>query len=114
MHDLELRACCARAGMSEAQTSHLLEMIADSPARRPGKAALRNVVPVLASQKNGRQVWMESHTVERLYAYQLEFDPSVLAYYSQVPCRGVERVKSEGKDTSPMRLPTSSSSGATL
>ena len=97
MHDLELRACCARAGMSEAQTSNLLEMIADSPARRPGKAALRNVVPVLASQKNGRQVWMESHTVERLYAYQLEFDPSVLAYYSQVPCRGVERVKSGGK-----------------
>lgn len=97
MHDLQLRACCGRAGMNEAQTSHLLEMIANSPARQPGKAALRNVVPVLASQKNGRQVWMESHTVERLYAYQLEFDPSVLAYYTQVPCRGIERVKAGGK-----------------
>ncbi|WOB51552.1 hypothetical protein NYR97_09465 [Xanthomonas hydrangeae] len=83
--------------MSEAQASHLLQMITDSPGRLPGGAALQNVVPLMASQKNGRPIWMESHTVERLYAYELEFDPSVLAYYSQVPCRGIERILPNGK-----------------
>ncbi|MFS8429327.1 transposase [Xanthomonas campestris pv. plantaginis] len=97
MHELELRACFERAALTGSQREHLLAMIAEAPSRRPGGAALNNVIAQFWSDKNRASIWIESHTVERLFAYELELDPSVLAYYSQIPCRGIERRNANGR-----------------
>jgi len=97
MHEVELRACFDRAGLTEDQKDHVLEMISESPSRQPGGAALDNVIVLMSSKKNRRSIWLESHTVERLYAYELEFDPSVIAYFTQVRCRGIERTGPDRK-----------------
>lgn len=97
MHELELRACFTRAGLNSVQQDHVVRMIADSPIRRLGKGALDNVVVQMWSQKNQSALWLESHTVERLFAYELEFDPDVVAYFTQVPCRAIERYSEQGR-----------------
>nr|NYT97657.1 transposase family protein [Stenotrophomonas sp. SbOxS2] len=97
MHELQLRACFERAALTGPQREHLLAMIAETPSRRPGGAALNNVIAQFWSDKNRAPIWIESHTVERLFAYELELDPTVLAYYSQIPCRGIERRNANGR-----------------
>lgn len=87
----------SRAGMSASSSQFIEKMVALSPARTPGRAALRNVVTRLASAKNRGPRTLESHTCELLCAYEMELDPTVLGYYAQVPCIGVHRSLPNGR-----------------
>lgn len=92
----ERRLIYTRAGMSEESIRHVERMVMGSPARTVGRAALNNVVSRIASRKNGRSRMLESHTIELVYAYELELDPSVIGYYTQVQCTRVERINDQG------------------
>lgn len=87
----------ARARISRDASRHIEGMVEGSPGRRPGKAALTNVVTRLHSRKNRATRVLESHTGELVFGYELELDPSVLGYYTQVPCRNVKRTLPNGR-----------------
>lgn len=87
----------ARARISESAARLIEGMVVCSPARRPGKAALNNVVTRFNSLKNSATRVLESHTCELVFAYELELDPDVLGYYAQVPCRNVQRTLPNGR-----------------
>lgn len=76
-------------GLTVDQRWHILEVASSSPARKPGKGALHNVVTYFNSVKCGQLITLESHTVEHLFALTLELDPDVLGYFPQVACKGV-------------------------
>ena len=81
----------AQAGMSEKAIRHAENMVYGSAGRKVGRGALTNVVTRLDSLKNRAPRMMESHTCELVKAYELEHDPDVVSYYTQVPCQRVER-----------------------
>ena len=85
-----------RAGHSTHQITQLEWMVADSGTRDVGKGALQNVKVRFASAKCGAIRVLESHTCERLFAYELELDSNVKGYYSQLPCRHVVRTNEGG------------------
>jgi putative transposase len=87
----------ARARMSRDAIDHVESMVLGSPSREVGGGALTNVVTRFYSQKNGGARTLESHTCESICAYELELDPMVIGYYAQVPCRAIERVRSDGR-----------------
>jgi len=76
-------------GLTAEQRQHILEMASSSPARKPGKGALNNIVTRFNSVKCGQLITLESHTVEQLFALSLELDPDVLGYFPQVSCKRV-------------------------
>ena len=84
------------AGYNPFQITQLEWMVADSGTRDVGKGALRNVKVQFASAKCGAIRTLESHTCERLFAYELELDDAVKGYYAQVPCRHVVRTNERG------------------
>lgn len=84
-------------GLSSRAIETIEEMLQASGARKVGKGALGNVVTAFSSRKMAGTVHLESHTCEQVFAYELEMDPSVLMYFTQIPCRGVERVRADGK-----------------
>lgn len=86
--------------LTQSQINAIEEMIAEAPARIPGKGALDNLITLIPSAKNGGRRWLESHTVERLYFYSVERDPTVIGYVTQVRCRGVTREVKKGKHVS--------------
>lgn len=63
----------------------------ESPARKVGESAKDNIIVHHWSEKNQRVDVLESSTVERLRALELELDRDVLAYYPQVRCAGIIR-----------------------
>lgn len=73
------------------QRTELEAMVAGSPARTVATAAKTNVRAFFASKKNGAVCLIESHTCELAYAYELELDPDVRGYYTQVRLSGVRR-----------------------
>ncbi|MDO5505777.1 MAG: transposase family protein [Pseudoxanthomonas suwonensis] len=75
--------------LSDNQVSAIEDIVANAPHRPTGKGALDNLVTLFCSKKNGNQVYLESHTVERLYAYRLERDPEVIGYVTQPNLRVV-------------------------
>ncbi|MGO4519023.1 hypothetical protein AB4076_00285 [Dyella sp. 2RAF44] len=85
-----------RAECSRFQISQIEAMVADSGLRLVGKGALNNMRTRFVSNKNKAVRLIESHTCERTYAYRLEFDPGVVGYYVQPPCRGIERTNENG------------------
>jgi Integrase core domain. len=87
----------ARMGMSSHAIRHVENMVYGSPSRKVGKAALTNVVTRFDSLKNGKPRVLESHTCELVCAYELELDQDVIGYYAQVPCRRIERRRSDGR-----------------
>ena len=82
-------------GLSQEQEDELEAMIARSPARLVGQFAKDNVRGILQSKKNGAPRLFESHTCELVFAYELELDPDVIGYYTQVPCAGIRRMRGE-------------------
>lgn len=96
MHDAELEAYLIRLGL----LSHRVEirqMLENAPARVVGARALNNTIVHFQSRKNDDVRILESHTVERLFAYELEFDDDVLAYFCQAACTGIEGRTAQGK-----------------
>src|SRR5579859_3194600 len=85
-----------RAGYSPFQITQLEWMVAESGQRSVGRGALQNVRVQFASAKCGSIRVLESHTCERLFAYELEMDGTVKGYYSQFPCRHIVRAKAGG------------------
>ena len=83
-------------GLTDAQVATIEEIISESPGRTPGKGALDNLTTLIQSQKNGGPRWLESHTVERLLAYQLERNPEVLGYVTQPKIHRVTRKVKKG------------------
>ena len=70
----------------------IMHMIESSPARKVGESAKDNIVTHFPSLKNGGDIRvLESRTVESVRALELELDPDVLAYFTQVRCVGIER-----------------------
>lgn len=96
--ELERQLIYAGRGLTQAQVRQIESLVLDSGLRDVGKGALNNVRVQLFSKKNATHRTVESHTCERLLAYELELDPSVLCYYVQVPCRRIVRVKDGGKE----------------
>lgn len=86
--------------ISDDQVSAIEGIVADAPHRPTGKGALDNLVTLFCSKKNGTQVYLESHTVERLYAYRLERDSDVIGYVTQPNIR-VVRNTARGRHRSP-------------
>lgn len=85
------------AGFSEETKNYIERMVLGSGKRTVGKGALTNVVTGFQSRKNGVRHNLESHTCELIFAYELELDPDVIGYYTQIPCSGVQRLKPDGR-----------------
>lgn len=79
--------------LSMSQRDELEAMIRNSPGRPVGRSALKSVRAAVESKKNCGTRVVESHTCELAFLYELELDPSVLGYYTQVPCAGILRTK---------------------
>jgi putative transposase len=94
--EIERKLIYARAGMTEQQVHNIECMVAESATRLVGKGALDNVRSHLASKKNGNCCVVESHTCERVFAYELEHDRKVRGYIVQAPCRGIFRYRTDG------------------
>ncbi len=86
----------ARMGLSEQGRRHIENMVLESGRRDVARAALTNVRVRHNSVKNGMSRVVESHTCELVCAYELELDPNVIGYYTQVPCRRVQRTTQHG------------------
>lgn len=87
----------AHMGLPDRSIRQLEVMASTSGRRKVGGAALTNVRVRHASMKNRDSRVLESHMCELIFAYELEFDPDVLGYEVQVPCRGVQRRTSLGR-----------------
>lgn len=83
----------ASIGLAEAQRDELEAMIAQSPSRTVGKGARNNIRAAVQSRKNGATRMVESHTCELAFLYELELDPTVLGYYTQVHCAQIMRTR---------------------
>jgi putative transposase len=88
----------SRLDFKKSVIEELEVMIATSPARKVGTGALHNLKGMIYSKTNGAQRLIESHTCEGVFAHQLELDPDVIGYYTQVHCPGVKRITSSGKN----------------
>ncbi|MGY3232980.1 putative transposase [Luteibacter sp. HA06] len=84
-------------GIFDTRLQILTDIVDGSDKRLVGKSSLMNVIVRHQSLKNGQARMVESHTCELLFAYELEMDPSVLAYACQPPCRRIERANKAGK-----------------
>ena len=84
------------AGIPREFWPELESVIKEAPARNVGAGALDNVVGGLSSRKSRDIRTFESHTVERLYLYQLELDPNVVAYRTQARLHNVEGTDRKG------------------
>ena len=87
----EREAVYQRLVLTAAQQRAIEELVRLSPARAVGKGALRNIRGSLPSKKCQTPRIFESHTVERTFLYELELDPRVVGYVTQVPLARVER-----------------------
>lgn len=85
-----------RAGIPREFWSEVESVIKEAPARNVGAGALDNVVGGLSSRKSCDIRTFESHTVERLYLYQLELAPDVVAYRTQARLHNVEGTDRKG------------------
>ncbi|WP_062358096.1 hypothetical protein [Pseudoxanthomonas mexicana] len=66
----KVRLALAQQGLDPDAISRIAEMCEAAAARQVGEHALENSIVYFYSKKNGAFREMESHTVERLYAYQ--------------------------------------------
>ena len=87
----ERAAVYQTVALTGAQQRVIEELVRLSPARTVGKGALRNIRGSLPSKKCEALRIFESHTVERMFLYELELDPRVVGYVTQVPLARVER-----------------------
>lgn len=93
-----------RMKLSDMEQAHVETMIHESAQRPVATAALTNVRVLHNSLKNGKSIWVESHTCELVHAFELELDPDVIGYYAQVPCRGIKRIISGRGHVSPATI----------
>lgn len=91
MNKEQLRDYIYGLGGTPREADDLLELVEGSGQRDVGTNALNNVVVRHCSKKNGDVRVLESHTVERTCALELELRCDVLAYYCQPQCVGVSR-----------------------
>lgn len=87
----ELRNRLRTLDLSDEDRVFILEMFFEGAGRKVGTYALDNVIVAHYSKKCRDVRYLESHTVEQTFAFQLELDPDVVAYICQVTCRGVRR-----------------------
>ncbi|HWS39800.1 MAG TPA: hypothetical protein VN247_00750 [Arenimonas sp.] len=85
-------------GLRKGAITELEAMVAAAPARKVGTGALHNVKGMHYSKINGGHRVIESHTCEGVFALQLELDPDVIGYYTQVHCAGIKRITVSGKN----------------
>jgi putative transposase len=90
-------AVYSHLGLRRAVIEELEAMISTSPARKVGAGALHNVKGMFYSKTNGAHRAIESHTCEGVFAHQLELDPNVIGYYTQVHCTGIKRITKNGR-----------------
>ena len=76
--------------------ARILAAVISSPARSVGAKAKQNVISHFYSEKCGDVRFLESHTVERQFAIQLELDPSVKFYWTQVAWSGIQMTNAKG------------------
>ncbi|EQD70018.1 transposase, partial [mine drainage metagenome] len=93
----EREAVYQRLALTPVQQRTVEELVRLSPARKVGKGALHNLRGRLPSKKCSALRLFESHTVERLFFYEVELDPRVIGYVTQVPLVGVERRLPNGR-----------------
>lgn len=93
----EREAVYQTLALTAAQQRSIEELVRLSPARAVGKGALRNIRGSLPSKKCQAPRLFESHTVERMFLYELELDPQVVGYVTQVPLTRVERRLPNGR-----------------
>lgn len=86
-----------KCGLPSGAVQTIEGLLSMAGARKVGKGALGSVITKFSSKKMSRVVHLESHTCEQVYAYELEMDPAVLMYYTQIPCRGVTRLQTSGR-----------------
>jgi len=87
----ELRNRLRTLDLSDEDRVFILELFFEGAGRKVGAHALDNVTVAHYSKKCRDVRYLESHTVEQTFAFQLELDPDVVAYICQVTCRGVRR-----------------------
>ena len=87
----------SRMGLRVGAITDLEDMVAGAPARKVGNGAIHNVKGMFYSKLNEAHRLTESHTCEGVFALQLELDPEVIGYYTQVRCPGISRYTSSGK-----------------
>ncbi|HGM6730595.1 TPA: transposase [Stenotrophomonas maltophilia] len=87
----ELRNRLRTLDLNDEDRAFILELFFEGAGRKVGAYALDNVIVAHYSKKCRDVRYLESHTVEQTFAFQLELDPDVVAYICQVTCRGVRR-----------------------
>lgn len=88
----------AACGLSSRHQAQIEALLAETNMERSvGKGALRNVISLFHSRKNEATRITESHTCEQLFALELELDPDVIGYQTQVRCPGVTRILPNGR-----------------
>lgn len=91
------RGIYAARGLTHEMVRSTEEAIKGSCQKRVGTGALTNVVTRFDSLKNGSPRTFESHTCELVHGYELELDPDVVGYYTQVPCVEIVRKRADGR-----------------
>lgn len=102
--DAEFKTWHSRLGLST-DCIELIRNIRASPPSRRVKSGSRNVRGRYPSDKMGRTIQFESHTVELSAIYRLEFDPAVLEFFDQPPPIQLHYLGSHGRPVGPITTP---------
>lgn len=81
----------SKLNLPQAIRQEFSKMAREAPARNVGGSARDNIIVHHWSDKNRAIHVLESHTVERLRALELEFDRDVIAFFPQVRLTGITR-----------------------
>lgn len=87
-----VRRAAAAMSLDANAITQLIEMAESAPGRSVGKSALTNVTVRHPSRKLPKATVLESHTCELPMTLELDIDDSVITYFTQVKCVGVERI----------------------
>ena len=97
LSETEVKTCLAQAGLSTEGNAFISNIRASPPARNVGKVRKHNIVGKYCSEKMGFQIQYESHTSERLFALDAEYDPQVLEIYDQPVTINVNIIDKRGR-----------------
>lgn len=96
LNDRELEAYFVEHNVSEAAREYIINVRSSPPSRMAGEYASDNVASGYPSRKMGCSLSSESHTGEREYVVEFEYDDTVLEFWDQPEPIVVNRTQKNG------------------
>src|SRR6266850_2992323 len=100
----QIQEQCHRLALSE-EAIALIEQVRSADPSRSVQSGGGNVHGRYASRKMGMTIQFESHQVELPEIYELEHDPTVLAFYDQPPAIKLDYLSIDGRRRSHLHTP---------